>query len=212
MAIYEYDGSDKAPSGYLGVRVSVSVNGTVRQKWFNYRKQGQEIPKMEQEALLFAAKRTEREWQLEQMLHSEQRTRQRVEGHQNCAYKTGVAGIKMKFAVHKKTRGTKKYCHYSPVFIVAGTHEKTRIRKTFSIKKYGYDMAWFKACSFTAEQYGFSSYDHLLKRKPPIHQFEIIYRWQNSQGHTIPLERLPDELLETLDQTRVKERLVAEPA
>jgi len=69
-----------------------------------------------------------------------------------------------------------------------------RYAKTYNIIRYGYDMAWFKAIEFYAEQKGMSSYSHLLKRKPPVEQFYIIHKYQESMGHDIPLARLPAEL------------------
>ena len=87
MAIYHYDGTQKNPKNYVGYRVAVSVNGTLRQKWF---KGAEEKPN--------EAVELDKMWRFEQGLFNDSRNRERTERVSNSAYVTGVAGIKMKFA------------------------------------------------------------------------------------------------------------------
>ncbi len=194
VAIYEYDGTESAPEKYLGLRVAVSISGKLHQKWFNFRMKGTEVSEMEKDLMRKQAERQEQQWKFEQQLNKEQYIRQRKEGNSYSAYKTGVRGIKMKFRKTEKRRGDKYYCHYSPVFIVSGSSQGQTYRKTISIKKHGYDFAWFKACQYAAQKYGISQYDHLIKLKPDVRQFHLIYNWQCKQGWDIPLTSLPDEL------------------
>jgi hypothetical protein len=188
MAIYQYDGSQKTPKNYIGFRVAVSVNGELRQKWY---KKTKKLPK--------EATDLERQWKFEQQLHKISNIRDRTERAQNSAYITGVSGIKMKFQAsirRKKAYGKMKvYRSYTPVFIVSGSKNKQRFIKRFNIKTLGYDMAWFKACQYAAEKYGETLLDNMLKQKPLVEQFQLIYRWQTKQGHDIPVSRLPNELL-----------------
>ncbi len=184
MAIYHYDGSQKTPPNYVGIRVAVSINGKLHQKWFKGKN-----------ADVKKAESIERQWKFEQQLHKTTRVRERKELVKNSAYVTGVAGIKMKFVVSKKKKGKKVYRSYAPVFIVSGSVNSQRFAKNFNIKRFGFDMAWFKACQFAAEKYGSTLFDKMVVKKPSVEQFKIIYRWQTKQGLDIPVHRMPDELL-----------------
>jgi len=187
MAIYHYDGTQKTPKNYVGYRVAVSVNGELRQKWY---KDTKEKPK--------EAEELNRLWRFEQQLHKETRNRERKERAKNSAYVTGVAGIKMKFISNGKriVKGKLKR-YYTPVFVVSGSSNSKQFLRPFNIKTFGYDMAWFKACRYAAEKYGENLLDQMLKKKPPVGQFHIIYRWQTQKlGWNIPLSSLPDELIE----------------
>jgi hypothetical protein len=185
MTIYQYDGSQKTPKNYVGFRVAVSVNGTLRQKWY---KETTELPK--------EAKDLERQWKFEQQLHRTSKIRDRKEKAQNSAYITGVSGIKMKFITTKRTLASGKVRrYYTPVFVVSGCSKSKRFLKYFNIKTSGFDMAWFKACHYAAEKYGETLLDKMLRQKPSVQQFQIIYRWQKNLGMEIPTHRLPNELL-----------------
>ncbi len=187
MAIYHYDGTQKTPKNYIGYRVAVSVNGELRQKWYK----GAEEKPAEAEEL-------NRMWRFEQGLHQDSRNRERKERLSNSAYVTGVAGIKMKFASNgnKMVSGKMKH-YYFPAFVVSGSVNGKRFTKAFNVKKFGYDMAWFKACHFASEKYGANLLDQMLKKKPQVEQFHIIYRWQTKCGSDIPKTCLPDEIIES---------------
>lgn len=197
MAIYKYDGSQNTPKNYIGFRVVVSVNGKLRQKWFKNT-----------EVLPEEANELEAQWKFEQQLYKDKKSGERKERIANSAYVTGVAGIKMKFeASRKKTKSksgkVKIYNSYSPVFIVSGSTNSKRFSKRFNIKTLGFDMAWFKACYYASEKYGHSLLDKMLARKPSVEQFHIIYRWQTKNGHKIPHDRQPSELLEVEEKEKI---------
>ncbi len=187
MAIYHYDGTQKTPKNYVGYRVAVSVNGELRQKWY---KETKEKPK--------EAEELDRLWRFEQQLYKDSKNRERKERANNSAYVTGIAGIKMKFIPNGRrvVKGELKR-YYTPAFVVSGSSNGKQFFRPFNIKTLGYDMAWFKACRFASEKYGENLLDKMLKKKPPVEQFHIIYRWQAQQlGLNIPLSSLPDELIE----------------
>ncbi|MCK5902354.1 MAG: hypothetical protein KAG28_04330 [Cocleimonas sp.] len=182
MAIYVYDGTQKTPKNYIGVRVAVSINGKLHQKWFKGETDTTE------------AKTIERQWKFEQQLYRSKKSRERKEPAKNSAYVTGVAGIKMKFIVNISRRKSISRS-YTPVFLVSGSTNSQRFQKRFNIKRLGFDLAWLKACQYASEKYGQTLFDKMLIKKPSVRQFHIIYRWQRKQGHDIPKHRLPNELL-----------------
>lgn len=185
MAIYHYDGTQKTPKNYVGYRVAVCVNGKLRQKWY---KNTTEKPK--------EAEELDRLWRFEQQLHRDTKKRERKERVSNSPYVTGVAGIKMKFISNgKRIVAGKVKRYFTPAFVVSGSSNNERFLKTFNIKTLGYDMAWFKACQFAEEKYGANLLDKMLRKKPPVEQFHIIYRWQTQGGKKILPSSLPDELI-----------------
>ena len=186
MAIYQYDGTQKNPKNYVGYRVAVCVDGKLRQKWFK----GAESKPKEADEL-------DRMWRFEQGLFKDTRNRERKERVSNSAYVTGVAGIKMKFASNGSQIVAGKIKRYFfPAFVVSGSTDGKRFLKSFNIKKYGYDMAWFKACHYAAEKYGMNLLDQMLSKKPHVEQFHIIYRWKTKSGFDIPQSCLPDEIID----------------
>jgi hypothetical protein len=150
------------------------------------------------------ARQLESEWKFEANIIASQRNRQRKETGKSSAYVTGVSGIKMKFVVDTKSRpvqGAKtkrkrKIRYYTPSFVVSGSHKNKVFCKAFNIKALGFDMAWFKAVNYLCNTKEIYSTDKILKKKPPVEQFAVIYKWQSQQGHLIPRERLPDEFLD----------------
>jgi hypothetical protein len=106
-----------------------------------------------------------------------------------------IAYVKRCAAKGKKTKKKQTVRYYTPAFIVSGSHNNKLFSKSFNIKTMGYDIAWFKAVDFLCTTKGIYSTDDLQRRKPPVEQFAIVYKWQSGQGHDIPMERLPDEFL-----------------
>ncbi len=180
------------------IRVAVSVGGKLRQKYF-HPKTPEALDKDRK-----AANRLETEWKFEANIIASDKKRQRKETATNSAYVTGVKGIKMKFVVdtkHRPTQGAKtkrkrKIRYYTPSFVVSGSQQGKIFCKAFNIKAQGFDMAWFKAVNYLCNMKEIHSMDKLLKKKPPVEQFAVIYKWQCQQGHVIPKKRLPDEFLE----------------
>jgi hypothetical protein len=191
MPIYENDKGTQ-------IRVAVSVGGKLRQQYYHPKNQEDLIKARKQ------ARQLESEWKFEANIIASQRNRQRKETGESSAYITGVSGIKMKFVVDTKSRpvqGAKtkrkrKIRYYTPSFVVSGSHKNKVFCKAFNIKALGFDMAWFKAVNYLCNTKEISNTDKILKKKPPVEQFAVIYKWQSQQGHLIPKERLPDEFLE----------------
>jgi len=178
-------------AGFIGLRIVVKVGSDYRQKYFSFRNKTDE----EKEALMNTAKRINAEWNMERTLTQSIKERECKEIRRtSSAYTTGVSGVKMKFVRYHKFRAGEKRAYYTPYFKISGSTNNVRFDKLFNIKQLGYDMAWLKAIMYYAEQKNMSSYSHLLERKPPIEQFYVIYKYQVSLGHEIPLRRLPNEL------------------
>jgi len=208
MPIYYYDGEQKSPPNYIGIRVAVMINSKLQQKWYTFRSSaydGGVLPEMEQLKRKKEAQELEQEWMLEKNLHSGIRLREAKEEPQNSAYVTGIAGIKMRYVKQTKRRyskakkpGPKKrltYVFYTPFIIVNSSYKKEKFIKQFNVLTRGYDMAWYAAVNYFAEKKEITSFDHLLIRKPPIQQWTIIRNWQNKKGYEIPEKRQPNELL-----------------
>lgn len=191
MPIYE----TKKPT-QTQIRVAVSVGGKLRQKYFHPRNP-EELEKARKQASAL-----QNEWKFEANMIAYERKKQRKETG-SSAYVTGVSGIKMKFIAYvkrrpekgSKTKRKRTVRYYTPAFIVSGSHNNQLFSKSFNIKSLGYDIAWFKAVSYLCDIKGIYATDALQKRKPPVEQFAVVYKWQSQQGHTIPKERLPDEFL-----------------
>jgi len=182
---------DEHQAGFIGLRLVVKVGSDYRQKYFSFRNKTDE----EKDALRKTAQKLNAEWNMERTLTQSIKEREcREIRRTSSAYTTGVSGVKMKFVRYHKIRAGEKRAYYTPYFKVSGSTKTVRFDKLFNIKQLGYDMAWHKAISFYAEKKGFSSFSHLLERKPPVEQFYVIYRHQVSLGHQIPLRRLPNEL------------------
>ncbi len=190
MPIYEKeDGSQ--------IRVAVSVGGKLRQKYFH--------PKTPENLKrdLKKAEAVETEWKFEANIIASQKNKERAEKRRSSAYVTGVGGVKMKFLVNTKnrprrgakTKRKRKISYFTPAFVVSGSQDGKLYCKNFNIKTQGFDMAWFNAVSYLGSVKRISNLDHLMKKKPPIEQFKVIFDWQRKLGHEIPEERLPDEFL-----------------
>jgi len=190
MTIREYElGEHK--SGFIGLRVVVKVGDDYRQKYFNFKKA---TTLKKRDALRKEAKELNGIWNMERTLVQDKKNNESKEKRRvSSAFTTGVSGVKMKFMHTSKPRNPKKK-YYTPYFVITGSTQGKRYAKNYNIMRLGYDIAWFKAIEYYAEQKGMNSYSHLLKRKPPVEQFYIIHKYQESMGHDIPLARLPAEL------------------
>lgn len=191
MGIIEYkEGEHRA--NFIGLRVTVNVGGDYRQKYFNFKKAetDDDIKKLRK-----AAGDINTQWNMERtLIQSKKYIDSREKRRTSSAFTTGVSGVKMKFSYTIKHRGGKKKKYYTPYFVISGSQEGVRFNKTINIIRFGFDMAWFKAISYYADQKGIANYSHLLERKPPVEQFFIIHKYQQSTGHVIPLRRMPTEL------------------
>ena len=190
MPIYE----NKNEKG-IQIRVAVSVGGKLRQKYY-YPKSSEALKQDRKKA-----NNLDTEWKFEANIIASKKKRERKEMGKSSAYVTGVSGIKMKFVVDTKKRPARggkskrkrKIRYYTPSFVVSGSHRNKAFCKAFNIKALGFDMAWYKAVDYLCTIKEIRSIDQLLKKKPPVEQFAVIYKWQSKQGHRIPKNRLPDE-------------------
>ncbi len=201
MTIREYKKGEHK-SSFIGLRVVVKVGDDYRQKYFNFRKASDDdaIEKMRKDA-----KKLNVEWNMERELVQSRKERQcREKRRVSSPYTTGVSGVKMRFSGGKKHRSTSNKKYFTPYFIVSGSQNGKRFNKLLNILNLGYDMAWFKAVGYYAEQKNISNYSHLLERKPPVEQFYIIYKHQTSLGNDIPLRRIPKEL-----DPKIAEQMIA---
>lgn len=197
VTIREYV-ENEHPAKFIGLRVVVKVGSDYRQKYFSFKSKkysktllnDQEIDRVRQEA-----KALNNTWNMERNFTQTMKERDCKENRRtSSAYTTGISGIKMKFVAYGKQRTGKRKKYYTAVFKISGSTSSVRFDRTYNINSIGYDMAWLKAVMYYAEQKSLSSFDHLLKRKPPVEQFLIIYKHQCAQGHDIPLRRLPAEI------------------
>jgi len=178
-------------AGFVGLRIVVKVGSDYRQKYYSFRNKSDE----EKAKLMATAQALNAEWNMERTLTQSIKERECKEIRRtSSAYTTGVSGVKMKFVRYHKFRAGEKRAYYTPYFKVSGSTKNVRFDKLFNIKQLGYDIAWNNAVAYYAGKKGLSSYSHLLERKPPVEQFYVIYKYQVSLGHKIPLRRLPNEL------------------
>ena len=189
MAIYYYDGNQKSPPNYVGIRVNVMVAGKVKQKWFSFNtkyktEKEQKQAREEAEALNSA-------WLMEKNLSKKRPERNRGE---MPIYSTGVMGIKMKFKKVVTRRRGKSWTSYSPCFVINGKKGEKRYHKQYNMKTRGYDMAWLYACQYLA---GWQDVrlDEIIQKKPPIEKMLMVLDWQRRNGDEIATKRLPNELL-----------------
>ena len=192
MSIYEYKQGDHK-AGFIGWRVAVLVGDKYKQKYFNTRGITNQF---ELDVFEKQAQQLNAEWNFERKLISNQKKLEckEVRNFASSIFNTGVSGIKMKFRIDSKFRAGEKRKYYAPIFVVAGSTDKKRFFRVFNILKLGYDWAWMNAVQFYAEQKNMNHFSHLLERKPPVEKFIVIRRFVNSQGHDIPIARLPNEL------------------
>ena len=191
MAIYYYDGTQKNPPNYEGIRVNVMVAGKVKQKWFSFKTK---ITSPEEQIKVRAeAEALHQTWIMEKNLN-----KKRPEKFKNelPIFSTGVMGIKMKFRkqVARRANGEKQI-NYTPVFDVSGQKNGKRFHQQFNLKTQGYDEAWLLACHCLSEKHSIS-FDDIYAKKPPIEKILMVLDWQRKRGDNIATERLPNELLE----------------
>jgi hypothetical protein len=189
MALYHYDGTQKNPPNYRGIRVNVMVMGKVKQKWFNFRTTY--TTEAEQKKVREEAEELNMRWLMEKNLNKKE-----PEEKDRCAiFNTGVVNLKLKFLKKRTYRDGNLWTHYTPVFNVQFHKNKKNYHKVFNIKTRGYDMAWFQACNYIAEYKGVNI-DSISHKKPPVEKMIMILDWQRRAGNKIPTHRLPDEIFE----------------
>lgn len=196
MSLFIYNGKQKSPPNYIGIRVSVMINGKHHQKWYAQRGLSDE----QKAKQLEEAQQLEMKWLMEKNIN-----KSIVEGQRktinHSIYDTPVKGIKMKFLKRTSQKNGKKYISFTPVFNVEGSYQKQRFHKAFNMKVHGFELAWFKACDYLGQQYGINSVDKFIAKKPSVEQMIVLLVQQRKLGCSIATNRLPNELLEQFKTT-----------
>ncbi len=198
MALYHYDGTQKNPPNYIGIRVNVMVSSKVKQKWFNFRTKF--TTEAQQARATEEAESLNLQWLMEKNLNKKE-----PEEKDRCTiFNTGVVNLKLKFLKKRTYREGKLWAHYTPVFNVQFHRNKKNYHKVFNIKTKGYDMAWFQACNFLSENKGVNI-DSISHKKPPVEKMIMILDWQRKAGDNIPTHRLPDEIFDMFREDQSEE-------
>ena len=199
MAIYYFDGTQKSPKDYVGIRVNVMVAGKVKQQWFNFKSKITTLEgraKAKEEAIAL-----HEQWTMEKNLRKEPPKRK------NDAFPlfdTGVTGIKMKFRKSNTKNAKTGSENFTAVFDVAGGPKEKRFHKQFGIKNLGYDEAWMLACHYLSERRAVN-FSKIYTKKPPIEKTIMLLDWQRKRGENIATKELPNELLERFKNNQDEE-------
>jgi len=155
-------------SGFVGIRVSVMVEGKAKQKYFSFKASNKK-----EEQLLSEAKSLQARWLMEKNLAKSKREVASKELRRvSSPFSTGTKGIKFRIS------------HNTCYFCVQGVTDQKRFIRHFSINKLGYDLAWFKACEYLQKNKNYTLLDNVYKNKPAIERlliaFRYLYFYQNS--------------------------------
>lgn len=186
--IREYAEGDH-PGGFIGIRVSVKVGRSQKQKYYSFRINRTEFISLREEQLLrLDTQKLEKIWLEEQKVIRSQREAEAKEtARKSKPLRTGVRGIVLTYEKDNKFRAGEWRCYYYPVIEVNGSHNKIRFFTKFRIMTLGYDEAWSQAVIFYAKNKGIKFYGHLLKKKPQICQFENVRKYLNKhRNYGIP--------------------------
>ena len=199
MAVYYYDGEQKSPPNYVGIRVNVMVAGKVKQRWFSFNKEYK--TKEQQKKAKEEAENLNTLWLMEKNLSKK---RPEIKNGDIPVFRTGVTGIRIKFNKIVSVKNGNKWSGFTPCFDVATQKNHKRYHRQYNIKRRGYDMAWLHACQFIAEQQDVRL-DEILCKKPPIEKMLIILDWQRRNGDNIETRRLPNELIQRFIEDKSEE-------
>ncbi|WP_299881383.1 AP2/ERF family transcription factor [uncultured Cocleimonas sp.] len=162
---------DEHKAGFIGIRVAVMVNSKLMQKYYSFKSTDQS-----EDEILSDAKSLHAKWMMEKNLASSKRDIAAKELRRvSSPFSTGIKGIKFRIS------------HNTCYFYVQGMTNKIRFHKNFSINKYGYEMAWFKACEFLQKNKDYSLFDSIYKNIPVKERLLIAFRYlyftQKQQVH-----------------------------
>ena len=192
MSIYEYNEGDH-PGGFLGLRVTVSINGNVKQKYFRFKKNHHEyISLVEEKALRKKAAKLHNEWmKLQKQAQAEAKKVEYFKHKRQSVYNTGIQGISMRFIIDKKWRQNQWKIYYTPAFRIQGMENKKKYLKTFYITDKSYSDAWIEAVIYFCKVKNIDDISPFLEKIPDKNRFKEIRRYMIKQGHNIPLSKLP---------------------
>ena len=152
---------DEHKAGFIGIRVAVMVNSKLKQKYFSFKS----TDKSEDE-ILSSAKMLHAKWMMEKNLASSKRNIASKETRRvSSPFSTGIKGIKFRISYNT--------CY----FYVQGKTDDIRFNQNFSINKYGYEMAWFKACEYLQKHKDYPLFDTIYKNKPAQERLLIAFRY-----------------------------------
>jgi hypothetical protein len=192
MPIYEYNEGEH-PGGFIGLRVSVSINGKVKQKYFRFKKNNHEyISLTEENKLRKQAEKLNNLW-LKIQKQEQKKNKQNIDFYKHkrtSVYNTGIQGISARFIIDRKFRANRWIIYYYPAFRVQGAIDKKPYLKTFLIKK-SFSDAWIDAVNYYCELKNINDISPFLEKMPDKNQFKTIRLAMNKAGHNIPTSKLP---------------------
>lgn len=164
--IYRYDEFEH-PAGFIGLRVNVSIDGKVKQKYFNFRKKRHVFVSMSEELeLIKEANKLDKKWRNQQAKAQLEHKRNAIP--RKNLYTTRVRGISMIPSFDRKYRcgGMKNY-HYISLSINI-SHEGEHFATTIRLKKDGSNLgaAWKKAVDMVCKKKKMRNNQQLYQRQP----------------------------------------------
>ncbi len=164
--IYRYD-EDDHPAGYIGLRVAVSIDGCVKQQYFNFRKRPGVFVSIEEELdLIKQATKLDNKWRNEQAKMQQENRRNAIP--RKNSHTTRVRGISMNASFDRKYRcgGMKIYPYIALRIHIS--HEGEVFTTTIRLKKDGSNLksAWKRAVDLLCKKKKMRNNQQLYQRQP----------------------------------------------
>jgi len=164
--IYRYDEYDH-PAGFIGLRVNVSIDGKVKQKYFSLRERPGVWVSLEKELkLIKQADNLNKKWRNQQAKAKRENNRNAIP--RKSSHTTKVRGISMMASFERKHRcGVVKIYHYI-VLSIHISHQGERFATTIRLKKDGSNLvaAWRKAVDLLCKKKKMRNNKNLYQRQP----------------------------------------------
>lgn len=206
MAIYFYDKGDH-PTGFIGFRVSVSINAQVHQRYFPVTNTDPTSREYKVQRLHACY---QQRWWLQQSIETEYQQIVTTSSPKTPPEKAlGVHGLTISFYFPYHNRDDAK-----PVFRV--NQQSGKGDAVFRIDRKGYTGAWQAAVSRWAHRYHVqeADYQRILVNPPEPQRFKHLRRFENQHnGRDIPVEALEPvfrEQRERLQRQRAAQRFSQE--
>lgn len=182
--------------GFIGVRVAVMVDGKAMQKYFSFKSTDKK-----EDDILSDAKLLHARWLMEKNLASSKREVASKELRRvSSPFSTGTKGIKFRIS------------HNTCYFYVQGMTNHIRFHQNFNINKYGYELAWFKACEYLQKNKDYSLLDSVYKNKPAQERLLIAFRHLYfTNGSAVNLDALTSIIEPSILVSWFKQLLVQYP-
>lgn len=175
--IYYYDEYEHG-AGFVGIRVAVSVDGTVKQRYFTFHKRPGVFVSQEEEALLREdAEKLNKKWhnqQAKKQLHRRRQAKPRINQKFPCT--TRVSGISLRIRKDKKNRGGIERVYYFPELAIHISHLGERHFTSIHLKKDGSNLTekWKVAVDFLCLKKRMRNNLSLYLRQPTMSEFESL--------------------------------------